>query len=81
MIVRRDLPNSAAFRLVLDAWSPAMTLLARSFVSTDDSAAEVAQESWLGVNLAKGRGVRETVRCGGWWARRWPRCRSGTGSW
>lgn len=74
--------DEAAFRLVLDAWSPSMRRLARSFVSTDDSAEEVVQEAWLGVlrgvgrfegrsalktwvfrivvNIAKGRGVRES---------------------
>lgn len=38
-----------AFQLVLDAWSPSMLRLARSFVSTNDSAEEVVQEAWLGV--------------------------------
>jgi RNA polymerase sigma-70 factor, ECF subfamily len=47
--------DEAAFRLVLDAWSPAMTRLARSFVSTDDSAEEVVQEAWLGVLKGVGR--------------------------
>jgi RNA polymerase sigma-70 factor (ECF subfamily) len=41
--------DEAAFRLVLDAWSPSMLRLARSFVSTKDSAEEVVQEAWLGV--------------------------------
>jgi RNA polymerase sigma-70 factor (ECF subfamily) len=74
--------DELAFTLVLDAWSPAMLRLARSFVSTDDSAEEVVQEAWLGVirgidrfegraslktwvfrilvNIAKGRGVKES---------------------
>ena len=74
--------DEAAFRLVLDAWSPSMLRLARSFVSTDGSAEEVVQEAWLGVikgidrfegraalktwvfrilvNIAKGRGVKES---------------------
>jgi RNA polymerase sigma-70 factor, ECF subfamily len=38
-----------AFVLVLDAWSPGMLRLARSFVSTRDSAAECVQDAWLGV--------------------------------
>ena len=41
--------DESAFRLVLDAWSPSMLRLARSFVSTGDSAEEVVQEAWLGV--------------------------------
>jgi RNA polymerase sigma-70 factor (ECF subfamily) len=41
--------DEGAFRLVLDAWSPSMLRLARSFVSTPDSAEEVVQEAWLGV--------------------------------
>ncbi|ACU72184.1 RNA polymerase, sigma-24 subunit, ECF subfamily [Catenulispora acidiphila DSM 44928] len=71
-----------AFRMVLEAWSPSMLRLARSFVSTGDSAEEVVQEAWLGViqgierfegrsalktwvfrilvNIAKGRGVKES---------------------
>jgi RNA polymerase sigma-70 factor (ECF subfamily) len=38
-----------AFALLLDAWSTGMVRLARSFVSTEDSAAEVVQETWLAV--------------------------------
>ena len=41
--------DEAAFRMVLDSWSPSMLRLARSFVSTIDSAEEVVQEAWLGV--------------------------------
>ncbi len=41
--------DEAAFVLVLDAWSPGMQRLARSFVSTDDSAAEVLQDTWVSV--------------------------------
>jgi RNA polymerase sigma-70 factor (ECF subfamily) len=41
--------DEAAFALVLDQWSPGMLRLARSFVSTPDSAAEVVQETWLAV--------------------------------
>lgn len=37
------------FALVLDAWSPGMLRVARGFVSTPDSAAEVVQDAWLGV--------------------------------
>jgi RNA polymerase sigma-70 factor, ECF subfamily len=41
--------DEAAFALVLDAWSDGLLRLARSFVSTHDSAAEVVQETWLAV--------------------------------
>lgn len=41
--------DEAAFALVLDAWSPALLRLARSLVSTPDSAHEVVQETWLAV--------------------------------
>jgi RNA polymerase sigma-70 factor, ECF subfamily len=41
--------DESAFALVLDQWSPGMLRLARSFVSTPDSAAEVVQDTWLAV--------------------------------
>jgi RNA polymerase sigma-70 factor (ECF subfamily) len=41
--------DEAAFALVLDAWSAGLVRLARSFVSTTDSAHEVAQETWVSV--------------------------------
>jgi hypothetical protein len=41
--------DEAAFGIVLDAWSDGLLRLARSFVSTHDSAAEVVQETWLAV--------------------------------
>lgn len=41
--------DEAAFALVLDAWSASMLRLARSFVSTNDSASEVVQETWYAV--------------------------------
>ncbi|HSK96809.1 MAG TPA: sigma-70 family RNA polymerase sigma factor [Euzebyales bacterium] len=41
--------DEAAFALVVDVWSPGMLRLARGFVSTDASAAEVVQEAWLAV--------------------------------
>jgi RNA polymerase sigma-70 factor (ECF subfamily) len=44
-----------AFALVLDAWSPGMLRLARSFVSTPDSAAECVQDAWLAVIEGIGR--------------------------
>jgi RNA polymerase sigma-70 factor (ECF subfamily) len=41
--------DEAAFALMVDTWSPGMQRLARSFVSTPDSAAEVVQDTWLAV--------------------------------
>jgi RNA polymerase sigma-70 factor (ECF subfamily) len=41
--------DEAAFALILDAWSDGLVRLARDFVSTDDSAVEVVQETWLAV--------------------------------
>ena len=41
--------DETAFRAVVDAWSPSMLRLARSFVSTNGSAEEAVQEAWLGV--------------------------------
>jgi RNA polymerase sigma-70 factor, ECF subfamily len=41
--------DETAFALVLDEWSPGMMRLARAFVSTPESAAEVVQDTWLAV--------------------------------
>jgi RNA polymerase sigma-70 factor, ECF subfamily len=41
--------DESAFAQVVDAWSPGMRRLARVYVSTEDSAAEVVQEAWLAV--------------------------------
>jgi RNA polymerase sigma-70 factor (ECF subfamily) len=41
--------DESAFASVVDAWSPGMTRVARSIVSTDASAAEVVQDAWLAV--------------------------------
>jgi RNA polymerase sigma-70 factor (ECF subfamily) len=41
--------DEAAFASMVDSWSGGMLRLARSFVSTDESAAEVVQEAWLAV--------------------------------
>ena len=41
--------DEAAFTLVMDAWSPGMLRLARSFVATKESADEVLQDTWLAV--------------------------------
>jgi RNA polymerase sigma-70 factor, ECF subfamily len=47
--------DEAAFALIVDAWSAGMLRLARSFVSTSESAAEVVQETWLAVIAGVGR--------------------------
>jgi RNA polymerase sigma-70 factor, ECF subfamily len=56
--------DEAAFTLVLDAWSPGMLRLARSFVSTPDSAAECVQDAWLavieGIDRFEGRAALRT---------------------
>jgi RNA polymerase sigma-70 factor (ECF subfamily) len=52
--------DEAAFALVLDQWSPGMLRLARSFVSTPDSAAEVVQDTWLAVLQALDRFERRS---------------------
>jgi len=40
--------DEALVARVLDTWSGGMLRLARAFVSTPDSAAEVVQDAWLG---------------------------------
>ncbi len=56
--------DDAAFALVLDAWSDGLLRLARNFVSTHDSAAEVVQETWLavirGIDRFEGRSALKT---------------------
>ena len=56
--------DEGTFARVVDAWSPGMLRLARGFVSTDDSAAEVVQEAWLavvtGVQRFEGRSALKT---------------------
>ena len=38
-----------AFRLLVETWTPVMTRVARAHVSTDASADEVVQDTWVGV--------------------------------
>ncbi|HEY6749275.1 MAG TPA: sigma-70 family RNA polymerase sigma factor [Mycobacteriales bacterium] len=56
--------DEAAFVFVLEAWSPGMQRLARSFVSTPDSAAECVQDTWLavieGIDRFEGRAALRT---------------------
>ena len=53
-----------AFALLLDGWSGGMLRLARSFVSTEESAADVVQETWLavieGIDRFEGRSSLKT---------------------
>ncbi|TDO47758.1 RNA polymerase sigma-70 factor (ECF subfamily) [Kribbella sp. VKM Ac-2527] len=49
LVARLRAGEESAFTLVLDAWSGGMLRVARSFVSTEESAAEVVQETWLAV--------------------------------
>lgn len=41
--------DEESFRAVVEAWTPLMTRVARSHVSTDASADEVVQDAWLAV--------------------------------
>ncbi|MFD0364415.1 RNA polymerase sigma factor [Nocardia sp. GCM10030253] len=56
--------DEAAFEFLLDVWSGGMLRLARDFVSTADSAAEVVQETWLavvvGIDKFEGRSSLKT---------------------
>jgi RNA polymerase sigma-70 factor (ECF subfamily) len=55
LVARLRRGEESAFALVLDHWSGGMLRLARSFVSTEESAAEVVQETWLAVIEGIGR--------------------------
>jgi RNA polymerase sigma-70 factor, ECF subfamily len=41
--------DEQSFRVLVDAWTPMMTRVARSHVSTDASADEVVQDAWVAV--------------------------------
>jgi RNA polymerase sigma-70 factor, ECF subfamily len=64
LVARLQDGDDAAFALVLDAWSSGMLRLARGFVSTDASAAEVVQDAWLamieGIGRFEGRSSLKT---------------------
>jgi len=64
LVARLRAGDEAAFGLVLDRWSPGMLRLARSFVSTADSAAECVQDAWLavleGIDRFEGRSALRT---------------------
>jgi RNA polymerase sigma-70 factor (ECF subfamily) len=55
VVARLCARDEGAFALVLDAWSGGMLRVARSFVSSQDSAAEVVQDAWLAVVRHVGR--------------------------
>jgi RNA polymerase sigma-70 factor, ECF subfamily len=56
--------DEALFARLLDAWSPSMLRLARSFVASRDSAEEVVQDTWLavltGIGAFEGRSALRT---------------------
>lgn len=56
--------DESAFVLLVDAWSAGILRLARSFVSTNESAAEVVQDTWLaviqGIGAFEGRSSLKT---------------------
>jgi RNA polymerase sigma-70 factor (ECF subfamily) len=64
LVVRLRDRDESAFCLVVDAWSPGMLRLARSLVSTQASAEEVLQDTWLavvaGVSKFEGRSSLKT---------------------
>lgn len=49
LVARLRERDESAFVLILDEWSAGMLRLARSLVSTRESAAEVVQDTWLAV--------------------------------
>lgn len=49
LVARLRAGDESAFTYVVDAWSPMMVRVARTFVSTDASAQEIVQETWLAV--------------------------------
>lgn len=56
--------DAATFELVLDNWSGGMIQVARSYVSTHESACEVVQETWIavirGIDKFEGRSSLQT---------------------
>jgi RNA polymerase sigma-70 factor (ECF subfamily) len=64
LVARLRAGDEAHFAMVLDAWSAGMLRVARAFVSTPDSAAEVVQDAWLavieGVDRFEGRSSLKT---------------------
>jgi RNA polymerase sigma-70 factor (ECF subfamily) len=51
LVARLRAGDEVGFAGLVDAWSPAMLRLARSFVASRQAAEDVVQETWLGVLL------------------------------
>ncbi len=49
LVMRLRAGDESAFSEIVDGWSPMMLRVARSFVSTEASAEELVQETWLAV--------------------------------
>ena len=49
LVARLRCRDEAAFTSVVESWSPGMTRVARSFLTTSDSADEVVQDTWVAV--------------------------------
>ena len=49
LVTRLRAGDESAFVEIVDAWSPMLLRVARTFVSTDASAQEIVQETWLAV--------------------------------
>jgi RNA polymerase sigma-70 factor (ECF subfamily) len=64
LVARLCAGDEAAFAQIVDAWSPMLLRVARTFVSTDASAQEIVQETWLavvkGVDKFEGRSSLRT---------------------
>src|SRR5215207_2485854 len=56
--------DEQSFRVLVDAWTPLMTRVARSHVSTDATAEEVVQDTWVavlkGIDAFEGRSSLRT---------------------
>jgi RNA polymerase sigma-70 factor (ECF subfamily) len=63
LVARLRAGNEAAFRQIVDEWSPVMLRVARGYVSCRQSAEDVVQDTWLGViNGLKGFEGRSSLR-------------------
>jgi RNA polymerase sigma-70 factor (ECF subfamily) len=49
LLLRLRSGDETAFATIVDGWSPALLRVARSYLSTDASAQEIVQETWLAV--------------------------------
>jgi RNA polymerase sigma-70 factor (ECF subfamily) len=49
LLARLRAKDEAAFAQLVDAWSPVMLRVARSYVASQQSAEDVVQDAWLGV--------------------------------